>query len=90
MDSFFVGAHDRRRDGVGIGVERRDRVLDPRRAVTQCCQLVHPNNPKEAWELWGLEEVFSSWVKSLIWIFTGSAPASTTGWWVSEFTIGTF
>ena len=36
-----------------------------------------------------LKEVFSSWVKSLVWILSRSSSASATGWWISKFTVRT-
>jgi hypothetical protein len=37
-----------------------------------------------------LKEIFSPWVKSLIWVLSWSASSSAACWWVSELSIGTF
>lgn len=43
-----------------------------------------------SFSFWGLEEVFSSWVKSLVWILSRSTSASSAGWWISELSVRTF
>lgn len=35
------------------------------------------------------EEIFRPWIKSLVWVLSGAASASSTGWWVSQLAIRT-
>lgn len=43
-----------------------------------------------SFSFWSLEEIFSSWVKSLVWVLSWSSSASSTCWWISLLTIWAF